>query len=597
MHRFRVWAPLAQHVNLVLSSPRTTLSPRPMQSRENGWWTLSVPEAGHGTDYAFSLNDGPPRPDPRGLWLPYGVHGPSRVFDPGAAFSVDRQWPGRDVLGTVFYEVHVGTFTREGTLDAARTRLDYLVDLGVDVVELMPVTAFDGRWGWGYDTVSPFAVHEPYGGPAALQRFVQDCHDRGLAVCLDVVHNHLGPSGNYLPEFGPYFTDRHRTPWGHAMNLDGPDSAEVRRWICDSALGWLRDFQVDALRLDAVHALHDDSPRHLLQQLSDEASAAAHDLGRPLALIAESDRNDPRTIDPTQDGGLGMTAQWADDVHHAVHTTLTGERHGYYIDFGSLDVLARTLTRVFRHAGDHSTFRGVVWGHPVAPERHRGHRFVAFLQNHDQVGNRAQGDRIGELLSPGLSAAGAAIILTSPFTPLVFMGEEWAAGTPWRFFADFPDPALAEAVRIGRRREFADHGWPADEIPDPQDPATKDVSILDWSEPGEGEHARQLNWYRALIALRRHHPGLRADDLTEVRVEHDPQDAIDGPRWLVMHRDSVHVLVNLGPDPVLVPAPIPARLLLAWNPIEPTADGWLVPGETAALVDDRMPEVDDRMPE
>jgi maltooligosyltrehalose trehalohydrolase len=255
-----------------------------------------------------------------------------------------------------------------------------------------------------------------------------------------------------------------------------------------------------------------------------------------------------------------MTAQWADDVHHAVHTALTGERQGYYVDFGSLEVLARTLTRVFRHAGDHSTFRGVDWGRPIDPGRHRGLQFVVSLQNHDQVGNRARGDRIGASLSPGLSAAGAAIILTSPFTPLLFMGEEWAAGTPWPFFTDFPDPALAEAVRTGRRREFAEHGWPADKIPDPQDPATRRSGVLDWSEPYRAEHARQLAWYRELIALRRRYPDLRADDLTEIRVEHGPQDD-DSRRWLVMHRGSVHLLVNLGPAPACVPAPAPARVL------------------------------------
>lgn len=590
MHSFRVWAPHAHKVELVLPEAGMEAPEHlPMHSHRGGWWALDVPGAGHGTDYAFALDGGPPRPDPRSTWQPAGVHGPSRVFDPGRYRWADRAWPGRDVRGAVCYELHVGTFTSEGTLDAAVGRLDHLVRLGVDVVELMPVAAFDGRWGWGYDGVAPYAVHEPYGGPSGLQRFVDACHARGLAVCLDVVHNHLGPSGNYLPEFGPYFTDAHRTPWGEAVNLDGPGSPEVRRWVCDNAVGWLRDFHLDALRLDAVHALHDTSARHLLQQLSDEVSAVAHELGRPLSLVAESDLNDPRTIEPTDEGGMGMTAQWSDDLHHAVHAALTGERQGYYVDFGSLDVLARTLTRVFRHAGDHSTFRGRAWGSPVDPGRHRGHGFVSFLQNHDQVGNRATGDRIGAGLSPGLLAAGAALVLTSPFTPLLFMGEEWGAGTPWTFFTDFTDPELADAVRQGRRAEFTRHGWPPEAIPDPQDPATRRACVLDWDEPERPQHARLLTWYRDLIALRRRHHDLRSDDLRRVRVEVGPgSEPPADAGWVVVHRGTVHVLVNLGTEPTVLPGPPDGEVLLAWEPGEQAPGGWRLPGRTVVLVGDRI---------
>lgn len=578
MHRFELWAPFAHSVELVL--PGTGARP-PLTRTAGGWWAVEVPHAGHGTDYAYSTDNGPPRPDPRSTWQPAGVHAASRVFDTGRHPWSDAGWAGRDVRGEVIYELHVGTFTPEGTLDAAAQRLPHLVQLGVGVVELMPVAAFDGRWGWGYDGVALYAVHEPYGGPAALQRFVDTAHAAGLAVCLDVVHNHLGPSGNYLRELGPYFTDRHRTPWGSAVNLDDDGRTHVRRWLCDSALHWLRDFHLDALRLDAVHALVDSSHQHLLAQLSDEVAALSGELGRPLSLIAESDLNDPAMVEPTSDGGCGMTAQWADDVHHALHAALTGERQGYYVDFGSLDVIAQTLTRVFRHAGDYSTFRDRPWGRPVDPDRHRGHRFVACLQNHDQIGNRALGDRIGTTISPGQQAIGAALILTSAFTPLLFMGEEWGTNSPFPYFTDFADPELARQVSTGRRAEFTDHGWAAKRIPDPQDPATRQSAVLDWAEPDRPErpeHRRLLTWYRNLIALRRCEPGLGEDDLRAVQVR-------TGGDWVAVRRGDLHVVANLGPAEAVVDLPVPGQVLLAWDQTRLDGTGALrLPPESVAVV-------------
>lgn len=353
----RVWAPAANEVTLVTAAGET-----PMTPGADGWFEGSALSAG--TDYAFRLDGGDPRPDPRSRWQPEGVHAASRVFDPAAHAWADGEWPGRDARGAVGYELHVGTFTPGGTLDSAIERLDDLVDLGVEVVELMPLAAFNGPRGWGYDGVALWAVHEAYGGPAALQRFVDAAHGRGLAVCLDVVHNHLGPSGNYLGQFGPYFTDAHETPWGSAVNLDQPGSEEVREFLISSALAWLRDFHIDALRLDAVHALVDDSPRHVLAELSDRVAQLAEDLGRPLTLIAESDLNDVAMVSPTAEGGRGMQAQWADDVHHALHAWLTGERGGYYVDFGSAEVMATALTEVFVHDGGYSTFRGKDWAGP-----------------------------------------------------------------------------------------------------------------------------------------------------------------------------------------------------------------------------------------
>ena len=565
----RLWAPYARDVDLVLPAEG---SRTPLRPGTDGWWTsdLTLP---HGTDYAFSLDGGDPRPDPRAAWLPAGVHGPARVFDTGRFAWTDDGWSGVDLRGAVTYELHVGTFTPGGTLTSAVERLEHLVALGVDVVELLPVAAFNGRHGWGYDGVAPYAVHEPYGGPAALQAFVDAAHGLGLAVCLDVVHNHLGPSGNYLHELGPYFTDAHSTPWGAAINLDGPGSEHVRRWICDSVLRWARDFHVDAFRLDAVHALHDDSERHVLAQLSDEVAELAEQLGRPLGLVAESDLNDVVTLGSTQDGGWGMTAQWADDVHHAVHALVTGERHGYYADFGSPEVLRKAMTRVFVHDGSMSTFRGVPWGAPV-PDDIDGHRFVVFDANHDQVGNRALGDRPSARVDAGGLAAQAALVLLSPFTPLLFMGEEWGARTPWLFFTDHPEPELATAVREGRAREFGGHGWAQlygheIEVPDPQDPATFAASVLDWEEPTRPDHARLLEWYRVLVALRRAVPDLGSGDRVRTSLDvHPAPGAGDGP-WqgaLVVHRGDARVVVNLAHSPAAVPVPVrrPVEVVADW---------------------------------
>ncbi|GIG20474.1 malto-oligosyltrehalose trehalohydrolase [Cellulomonas chitinilytica] len=570
----RVWAPAAGRVDVVLPA---TDERRPLARAGGGWWRGE--DLSPGTDYGFSLDGGPVRPDPRSRWQPAGVHAPSRVLDPSAWTWTDDGWSGVDVRGRVLYELHVGTFTPGGTLDAAAEHLDELVALGVDVVELMPLAAFDGPRGWGYDGVAISAVHEPYGGPAALHRFVDAAHARGLGVCLDVVHNHLGPSGNYLAEFGPYFTDAHHTPWGAAVNLDQDGAEEVRRWVCDSALGWLRDFHLDALRLDAVHALVDGSPRHLLAQLSDEVAALGVELGRPLSLVAESDLNDPSTVTPTPDG-LGMTAQWADDVHHAIHALVTGERHGYYVDFGSPQVLRTALTGAFVHAGTWSTFRGRTWGRPV-PAGTDGHRFVVAASNHDQVGNRALGDRPSARLDPGLLAVEAALVVLSPFTPMLFMGEEWGASTPWQYFTSYPDAELGAAVSRGRREEFGGHGWRdlygSDiDVPDPQSPDTFRRSVLDRSETTSEPHARVLDWYRRVVALRRSVPDLASGDLAATDLAWgDGSD--DGPfrGWLVLRRGAARVVANLSdaPRPVRLDVDGPVDLAEAWEPVTVTVDG------------------------
>jgi maltooligosyltrehalose trehalohydrolase len=463
----------------------------------------------------------------------------------------DHGWQPPAFEAAVVYELHVGTFTPAGTFEAAIERLDHLVRLGVTHVELMPVAEFAGARGWGYDGVDLYAPHHSYGGPAGLMRLVDACHARGLAVLLDVVYNHLGPTGNYLARFGPYFTDQYRTPWGDAVNLDGAESDEVRRFFCDNALMWLADYHVDGLRIDAVHALLDRSAIHLLEELARDVRALEARLGRRLVVIAESDLNDPRVVRPVEAGGYGLDAQWNEDFHHALHAALTGERHGYYADFGRLADVASALGRGFVYAGQRSAYRRR--RHGRSPAGLAGHRFVGCLQNHDQVGNRARGERMSHLVPPGRLLIGAALVLTAPFVPMLFQGEEWGARTPFLYFTDHADPALGQAVREGRRREFAAFGWDPADIPDPQSPETFARSKLDWSEIGREPHARLLEWHRRLIALRR-----GAADLTDGRLDQVGVSLDEDARWLAVERGAFTVAANLGMAAARVPLP-PAR--------------------------------------
>ncbi|MEI5521051.1 malto-oligosyltrehalose trehalohydrolase [Streptomyces brasiliscabiei] len=576
--QFEVWAPQADRLALHREGAVHAMERDPERA---GWWTVEA-EASDGTRYGFAVDDGPVRPDPRSRRQPDGPDGPSAVVDHGR-YTWRAEWSGRGLPGAVLYELHVGTYTPEGTLDAAAGRLAHLVELGVTHVELMPLCPFPGTHGWGYEGVSLWAVHEPCGGPEALKRFVDTAHGLGLGVVLDVVHNHLGPSGNYLPVFGPYFTERHHTPWGAAVNLDAPGSDEVRAYFRDSALAWLRDYRLDGLRLDAVHALRDTRALHFLEELSAAVDALAGEVDRPLFLIAESDLNDPRLVTPRTRGGLGLHAQWNDDFHHALHTTLTGESQGYYEDFAraGLAGLAKTLTGGWFHDGTYSSFRERRHGRPLDRTSVSAHRLLGYTQTHDQIGNRAQGDRLAATLSPGLLACAATLTLAGPFTPMLFMGEEWAASTPWQFFTDHTDPELAEAVRRGRRREFAAHGWAEEDVPDPQDPATRDRSCLDWSEPAREPHARMLAWYRALITLRHTFPDLSDPDLSDVKVAYDEE-----ARWFGFRRGDVRVAVNLGKETATIPVGVPhARVLASWEPVRaPGADGVLTLGGESCVV-------------
>ncbi|MEV4351893.1 malto-oligosyltrehalose trehalohydrolase [Actinoplanes sp. NPDC049596] len=574
MTLFEVWAP-EKSVRLRIGEDVLD-----MERGDDGWWRLDVPSAGPGTDYAYVLPDNEtPLPDPRSRWQPQGVHAASRVYDDAAFAWTDKAWTGRQLPGSVLYELHVGTYTPEGTFDAAIERLDHLVELGVDLVELLPVNSFNGEYNWGYDGVCWYAPHEVYGGPDGLKRFVDAAHNKGLGVVLDVVYNHFGPSGAYAPMFAPYLSSAGSNPWGDSINLDGPHADGVRRYIIDSALMWLRDYHVDALRLDAVHALVDHSAINLLEQLTVEVESLSTHVNRPLSLIAESDLNDAKLITPREAGGFGLQGQWADDVHHALHTLLTGERQGYYADFGSLDCLQTVLEGAFFHANTWSSFRQRHHGRPVNRALIPGHRFVTYLQNHDQIGNRAIGDRISATLSPGLLKIGATLLFTSPFTPMLFMGEEWAASSPWQFFTSHPEPELAAAVQNGRRREFAEHGWAEAEVPDPQDPSTFQRSKLDWDELGKPGHAAILDFYRKLIALRRSRADLSDPRLDQVEVWH-------GDHHLVMKRGRCAVAVNLASAPQTVSLrDTPSKVLLASSEgVVLQRDRVELPAETAVVV-------------
>jgi maltooligosyltrehalose trehalohydrolase len=554
---FAIWAPLPERVRLDVDG---TLYP--MMRSDDGWWRAEV-DARPDARYGFLLDDDPTvLPDPRSPRQPDGVHERSQLWQQAPDAWTDGDWPGRSIEGGVIYELHVGTFTADGTFDSAIEKLDYLVDLGIDFVELMPVNAFGGTHGWGYDGVLWYAVHEPYGGPDGLVRFVNACHRRGLGVLIDAVFNHLGPSGNYLPRFGPYLSSG-SNPWGESINICDADADEVRRYILNCALRWMRDFHVDGLRLDAVHALVDTTAIHILEELAAETDALAQELGRPLSLIAESDRNDPRLITPRDHGGYGMTAQWDDDIHHAIHAAVSGERQGYYGDFGSLETLAQTLENGYYHAGTYSSFRHRRHGRPLDTGTIPATRLLAYTLTHDQVGNRAIGDRPSQNLSFGQLAVKAALALGSPYTAMLFMGEEWGSSSPFQFFSSHPEPELARATAEGRKREFADHGWDADEIPDPQDPETFLRSKLNWAEVDDGDHTRLRRLYQRLIELRHTEPDMADPWLDHLRVDYD-----EGQRWIVMHRGSLAIGCNLGTDAVTIP--VGGEVVLAWG--APTVD-------------------------
>ncbi len=575
---FRVWAPLAQQLELRILSPiERTVTP---EKTERGYYEIVLDGVGPGARYLYRIDGARERPDPASRFQPQGVHGPSEVVDPRFEWT-DRDWPGLPLRSYIIYEIHVGAFTKEGTFDAVVPFLDGLKDLGITAVEIMPVAQFPGGRTWGYDGVYPFAVQDSYGGPAGLKRLVNECHRKGLAVVLDVTYNHLGPEGNYLADFGPYFTDRYKTPWGSAVNFDGPESMEVRGYFLANALHWVTDFHVDSLRLDAVHAIHDSSARTFLEELADAVHLRAELLNRRSYLIAESNQNDARLIRPREIGGFGLDAQWSDDFHHSLHTLLTGERDGYYEDFGEFRHLVKAFREGFVYSGEYSRYRRRP--HGGSSRDIPGPRLVVFAQNHDQTGNRMLGERLSRLVSFEALKVSAAAVLLSPFVPLLFMGEEYGETAPFQYFISHLDPALVEAVRKGRREEFESFRWQG-QVPDPQLEATFQRCKLDRETAGEGKHGVLRALYKELIALRRDRPSIALMRREQTEVQ-------SFERELVLSlsrragREETLTLFNFGGEPQTVRLRIPGgrwkKLLDSseprWEGAGTTAPGELAP--------------------
>jgi maltooligosyltrehalose trehalohydrolase len=557
----RVWAPFAKTVELVtphrrIALRRDTAEDAAVAADDPGYWGADVDEPQLTEGYRYSVDGGEPRPDPRAAWQPGGVHGPSYGRDAapsskgrqcgGGGFPIVDHAPGFAAVpltDAIIYEIHVGTFTPGGTYSSAQSKLPHLLDLGVTHVELMPLATFPGRRGWGYDGVDLYAPFPAYGTPEELAAFVQACHGVGIAVLLDVVYNHLGPDGNYLAEFGPYFTDHYKTPWGMAINYDGPHSQEVRRFVIDNALMWLRDYEFDGLRLDAVHAIYSFEAVHLLEEMAAAVKKLGTELGRTLILIAESDSNDPRLVRSVSRGGYGLDAQWADDFHHSIHRLFTGEGDGYYSDFGGMSDVATALRDGYVYQGRYSHHRRRRHGRP--PTGVGADQLIVFAQNHDQVGNRAQGERLSMMLNPQQLKAVAALTLLSPFVPLLFQGEEWGAQTPFLYFTDHENEVLGRLVAEGRSREFSGFRWQG-AVPNPQEKETFERSILDWTELSQSAHAELFEWYRRLIRIRAVKSARRA----KAAVKCD-----DKAGWLRFDHGGVLAVFNLAAHSQRVPMP------------------------------------------
>ncbi len=574
MHTFTVWAPKAESVDVKVNGAKHALA-----QGEDGWWAAVVEEAGPGTTYTFLLNgEDQELPDPRSAFQPEGVNGPSQVVDHSAFGWTDGDFHARAYQSAIMYELHVGTCTPEGTCDSAVEKLDYLRELGVTHLELLPFAEFPGKHGWGYDGVDLFAPHVAYGGPDGLKRLVNAAHGKGLGVIMDVVYNHFGPAGNYVGRFGPYFTDQHKTPWGDAVNLEDAGSYEVRRFFCDNALMWLRDYHMDGLRLDAVHAYIDRSAIHFMEQINTEVHALEAETGRPYVMIAESDLNDPRLVRSKEAYGYGFDAQWSDDFHHAIVALLTGDTSGYYADFGEFADLAKAVSQAFVYDGEYSEFRERVHGRPVA--NLAGWHFCGYSQNHDQVGNRAKGERLQHLTDMPRAKIAAALTLLAPFLPMLWQGEEWAATSPFQYFTDHEDKELGRLVSEGRKREFQAFGWNPEEIPDPQDASTFENSKLKWDELEQPEHAEMLAWYKQLIALRKSRRELSDGVLEQVEVDFDEED-----RWFTMQRGSIVLVFTLGEEGYSAGLEESVSLLMGSDPGITVEEGHLsMPGVGVAVL-------------
>ncbi len=546
---FLVWAPLQSRVEVKILSPVERIIP--MEKDECGYWRAGAGSVSPGTKYLFRLDSEKERPDPASRFQPDGVHGPSEIVE-HTSFQWEDGWKGLALQDYVLYELHVGTFTKEGSFDAIIPHLDYLSALGITAIELMPAAQFPGARNWGYDAVYPYAVQNSYGGPEGFKRLVNACHRKGLAVALDVVYNHLGPEGNYLWDYGPYFTDRYKTPWGDAINFDGPYSGGVRSYFIGSALAWVADYHIDALRVDAVHGIFDFSAKHFLQELGERVHARAEELGRKVYVIPESDLNDVRVINPRELGGYGLDAQWNDDFHHALHTLLTGERRGYYADFGKIEHLEKAFREGFVYSGQYSQFRKRRHGNSSGKRPAR--QFIVFSQNHDQVGNRMLGERLSSLVSFEQLKLAAGAVLFSPFIPLLFMGEEYGETAPFRYFVSHSDGDLIRAVRLGRKEEFKDFGWEGD-VPDPQATDTFKESTIDLELRYHDHHQLLITFYRALLRLRKDLTLLNHLSKKDMEVRgYEAEKALFVRYW--QGKDEVFCLFNFSREPQTIMLPL-----------------------------------------
>ncbi|GAB2686924.1 malto-oligosyltrehalose trehalohydrolase [Mucilaginibacter koreensis] len=564
-----VWAPEAQTAGIKLCSTKQVL---PLQQLEYGYWTLTTPLLKAGDWYKVVINDKEFLPDPASLSQPEGVHGASVVVNLNSFKWTDDSWKNIPLADYLLYELHTGTFSPEGTFAGIEKKLDYLLELGITAIEIMPIAQFPGNRNWGYDGVYPYAVQDSYGGAQGLQQLVNACHNKGIAVVLDVVYNHVGPEGNYLNSFGKYFTDKYHTPWGNAINVDDEWSDGVRQYIIQNALMWFRDFHVDALRLDAVHAIKDFGAEHILSQLKTEVDQLIQQTGRPHYLIVECDLNDPRFINPQSKNGLGMDAQWIDEFHHALRITAGGDRSGYYEDFNGIADLAKAYQDAYVYSGQYSSHRRKLFGGQAT--ENGGQQFIVFSQNHDQVGNRMLGERSSQLFSFEMQKLMAGAVLVAPYLPMLFMGEEWSEPHPFLYFVSHTDPQLAEAVRKGRKQEFA--AFHAEgEAPDPMDEETFNQSKLQWNLVNEGQHQVMFNFYKTLITLRKQTPALHVLDRNSLKVSCDEQaQTLILQRW---HKDNkVTIAMNFSDQPQQVDLP---NIKAEWKLLMASADvQWNGPG-------------------
>jgi len=574
---FVVWAPSVLDMSVKIVSPKERIIP--MKRDERGYWSITVENMFPGTSYLYMLDHERERPDPASHFQPEGVHGASQIIDHNSFNWEDRDWRGVELSEMIIYEIHIGAFTPEGTFEAVIPRLDEIRDMGINGIEMMPVAQFPGERNWGYDGVYPFAVQNSYGGVEGFKRLVNECHRKGIAVILDVVYNHLGPEGNYLWDFGPYFTDKYKTPWGTAINFDDAHSNEVRNFFIENAIHWFHNYHIDALRLDAIHGISDLSARPFLQELAEKVEELSLKSGRKFYLIAESDLNDSRVIRPGELGGYGIDAQWCDDFHHAIHTLLTGERQGYYVDFGKMEHLVKSFNESFVYSGQYSEYRKR--NHGNSSKDIPARRFIVFSQNHDQIGNRMLGERLSTLVSFEALKLAAGAVLLSPYIPLLFMGEEYGEGSPFLYFVSFSDSDLVDAVRKGRKEEFRAFEWQG-ELPDPQSVETFHKSKIEWGKRYKGTHRVLLDFYKTVISLRRKTPALSNPDKDHLDVrEFEDKEILCMRRW----RDGSEVfwIANFNKDDMSITVPLSPG---TWKKIlDSSEDIW---GGTGSLLPETM---------